>query len=568
MMQEATKPLMLTISILASNRKDTIPKCLESLRPLLDNVDSELIITDTGCDADLVEFMRQYTENIVKFQWCNDFAAARNIGLKMAKGKWFMFIDDDEWFEDVSEIIDFFNSGEEDRYEEANYIVRNYHSLDGYTYTEGVVGRMFRVHSDSIFKGKVHEIVEHKEGEVKQLLSYAHHYGYAFKSKDQEKKHFERNSSLLKQEIEENPTCARHYAHIYQEYRMVDEPDTILDYAMRSLQYVDYSDRINKINMCSTYVAVLWAYTRKGEFENVIKYGEEFVDNKPITGLTKATLISYMTEAYVRCENYEKALEYVDLYIGLKHFYSRERIRYYKEVGPMIGEAFDDKRMGIALNMGIYAAIKLGELGKVMAYMLEYNWAEHIYMPESECLSWMVDLLANGSSEELKKNKRPIERVLGKIFTHIQCSNIFLGRLTSLKDENYEGYMKVYALMSSVAGQPAYKSFVEFVQVCKKNNYDELINIYRKIVANEEYIFMMEKEFYEVAFKNNIPLGKMFCDLDVCQWQERLKIWGNVARNKELVGAKQYMDIILPKDSLHMQLLEKQLVEILNSRKK
>ena len=93
--------IKLTISILVSNRKDTVPKCLESLRPLLEQVDSELIITDTGCDDDLVEFMRQYTDNIVKFEWCKDFAAARNVGLDMAKGQWFMFIDDDEWFEDV-----------------------------------------------------------------------------------------------------------------------------------------------------------------------------------------------------------------------------------------------------------------------------------------------------------------------------------------------------------------------------------------------------------------------------------------------------------------------------------
>ena len=104
--------IKLTISILVSNRKDTVPKCLESLRPLLEQVESELIITDTGCDDDLVEFMRQYTDNIVKFKWCKDFAAARNVGLDMAKGQWFMFIDDDEWFEDVSELIAFFKSEE------------------------------------------------------------------------------------------------------------------------------------------------------------------------------------------------------------------------------------------------------------------------------------------------------------------------------------------------------------------------------------------------------------------------------------------------------------------------
>ena len=115
--------IKLTISILVSNRKDTVPKCLESLRPLLEKVDSELIITDTGCDEELVSYMKKYTDNIVSFKWCNDFAAARNVGLNMAKGQWFMYIDDDEWFENVDELVSFFNSEEEKEYASASYVV-------------------------------------------------------------------------------------------------------------------------------------------------------------------------------------------------------------------------------------------------------------------------------------------------------------------------------------------------------------------------------------------------------------------------------------------------------------
>ena len=54
--------------------------------------------------------MRKYTEKIVPFTWCNDFSKARNAGLEQATGKWFLYIDDDEWFEDPSEIISFFKS--------------------------------------------------------------------------------------------------------------------------------------------------------------------------------------------------------------------------------------------------------------------------------------------------------------------------------------------------------------------------------------------------------------------------------------------------------------------------
>ncbi|MFQ8980466.1 MAG: hypothetical protein ACLR6I_07915 [Waltera sp.] len=38
--------------------------------------------------------------------WCNDFAAAHQCRLvKKARGEWFMYLDDDEWFENPQEII-------------------------------------------------------------------------------------------------------------------------------------------------------------------------------------------------------------------------------------------------------------------------------------------------------------------------------------------------------------------------------------------------------------------------------------------------------------------------------
>ena len=44
-----SREILLTISILISNRPDTVRKCLDSIRPLLEGVPSELILVDTGC---------------------------------------------------------------------------------------------------------------------------------------------------------------------------------------------------------------------------------------------------------------------------------------------------------------------------------------------------------------------------------------------------------------------------------------------------------------------------------------------------------------------------------------
>ena len=126
-----------------------MPKTLESLKPILDNVSSELIVVDTGCDEDLLEVVRQYTDKIKKFEWCKDFAKARNVGIENAQGDWFMFIDDDEWFEDVTEFIEFFNSDEMYKYNYAKYVVRNYENMEGTVWTDSIAGRMFRMFEEN-----------------------------------------------------------------------------------------------------------------------------------------------------------------------------------------------------------------------------------------------------------------------------------------------------------------------------------------------------------------------------------------------------------------------------------
>ena len=79
--------IQLTISLLASDRRETLGKCLASLKPLLKELDSELIVVFTGKDEETLELVRQYTSCIIPFVWCDDFSKARNAGLKEAMGE-------------------------------------------------------------------------------------------------------------------------------------------------------------------------------------------------------------------------------------------------------------------------------------------------------------------------------------------------------------------------------------------------------------------------------------------------------------------------------------------------
>ena len=68
-----SRQILLTISILISNRPDTVRKCLDSVKPLLENVPSELILVDTGCGEQVRSIIEEYTDQIIEFEWCKDF---------------------------------------------------------------------------------------------------------------------------------------------------------------------------------------------------------------------------------------------------------------------------------------------------------------------------------------------------------------------------------------------------------------------------------------------------------------------------------------------------------------
>lgn len=215
-------PVKLSISLLVSNRIGSIRKCMDSLKILLDAIPSELIAVDTvgeeNSDGSLA-VVREYTDQIVHFDWTGDFSEARNAGLALAQGEWFLYVDDDEWFEDPSEIIEFFRSGDYLNYGCTQYAVRSYTDENMKDYSEGWVSRMVRRTKEMRFIHRVHEMmfpVYKPEKHFSQC--YAHHVGYIFKNDEEREKHFERNINPILEELGENPNNLRLTMQAVQEY--------------------------------------------------------------------------------------------------------------------------------------------------------------------------------------------------------------------------------------------------------------------------------------------------------------------------------------------------------------
>lgn len=69
-----------------------LPGCLASVEGLC----SERIIVDTGSKDGTVQIAEDAGARVIHFPWCDDFAAARNAGIRAASGDWILVLDADE----------------------------------------------------------------------------------------------------------------------------------------------------------------------------------------------------------------------------------------------------------------------------------------------------------------------------------------------------------------------------------------------------------------------------------------------------------------------------------------
>ncbi len=68
-----SKPF-LSLCMIVKNEGKNLERCLKSAKPYVD----EIVIVDTGSQDNTLEIAAQYGAKLDYFEWCDDFAAARN----------------------------------------------------------------------------------------------------------------------------------------------------------------------------------------------------------------------------------------------------------------------------------------------------------------------------------------------------------------------------------------------------------------------------------------------------------------------------------------------------------
>ncbi len=84
--------VLLSLCMIVRDSAGTLPACLESIRPWVD----EMIVVDTGSLDETVAIAQRMGARVFHFPWCDDFSAARNESLRHARGRWLFWMDSDD----------------------------------------------------------------------------------------------------------------------------------------------------------------------------------------------------------------------------------------------------------------------------------------------------------------------------------------------------------------------------------------------------------------------------------------------------------------------------------------
>lgn len=317
--------VILSIGLIVKNEEENLARCLDSLEDLMKAVPCQLIITDTGSTDKTVEIAKKYTDEVYAYEWCDDFAAARNFGLEKAKGKWFMFIDADEWFEDTKELKEFFITGEYKNYKNATYIVRNYvNSKDKNHYEDQNMGRLYEIREATEFKGTIHEYIP-LELPIKELKTFVNHYGYAVDNAKayKELKH-QRNLKLILRECEKDSDNCR-FAYLLAKQYLAGGDNKIYTELVRKFYFEHEEDYENEYLPYFTYQLAL-IYKEQGNPRQGIEILKKYKKNQKNKEVWDLDILVALVDLCIKDEKFKEAVRYGKEYFKAYELYKKGEI--------------------------------------------------------------------------------------------------------------------------------------------------------------------------------------------------------------------------------------------------
>ena len=531
--------IKLTITMLVSNRIKTIRKCMDSINPILQKVSSELIVVDTGSTDGSIDIVREYTDKIVTFSWCDDFSAARNAGLEKAQGEWVMFLDDDEWFEDVTEIIDFFNTGEYKKYNRGVYIARNYGDFGGTTWSDSNATRMVKRYPTTKFIGMIHEYLWPQVEPTKYFESYVHHYGYVHTTEAENREHSKRNISLIEKELKLEPNNFRLRVQAIQEYYGIREFRKTLELCQSVMN--DY-EMDNEIKIFAGYACnyMLRTYIAMEEWEKGYEYGNDLLLNGVPTAISLMGNVREMIKICRMSKRYKEGIRCVKKYLESFDVLSKEINK--EEIYLDLSRYLQASERELVYQEGIALGI-LGEDEELVdTCFRSMNWDKSPFSLYPDTLDYIIEYLSYIEFEEIH-NEVWKKLCIKELFVPQIEKNIQKYRES---EEKYEKLLSLFEYnMHDSWFIKKYRFYYHMLYVkkwSKESAEDELSNLLEK-TANP---LLIEDDLWDIIKNNDLSLEKVIYNISHIRWLHIVREWMEL-------GLKKQVDIDRIYEFLHIE---------------
>lgn len=547
-MKNDTAPI-LSISMLTSGKKD-MRKSLECLHYFKEAISCEIILVDTGCNEEQRRLIEKYGDKIVDFTWCSDFAAARNAGLKEARGEWFLYLDDDEWFEDPKEIISFFLTGEYKKYNSANYVVRNYLDLEGIRYADAYVPRLVKLEPETRFEGKIHEYLEPNREPKKYFADIAQHYGYAFRSEAEREEHARRNREPLLEMRKQYPGEVRWIVFLAQEYLSDGEYEKVYEICREGLEECHPKGGYG-VKYVSTFYGDIFAYILIS-LECMERFEEEEAWlNKAMSQpfilleLMEPTVAYYCflgARLYCITKRYDISRSYLRRYLNCAYKFKEDSEAIARGAGLVTADVFQPHTINGTL-MCVEGLIRLQDFAFAEEAFYFLDWTDKKLLRQDTWERNILDACCSVVYHPLWV--RLLQTFCSREGGMKEMLVVFLEREVAYRAEGEEEKIsRLYRLVAELSYEHRYILCTRILWTTqdpeihsKEERKNKLTLLFRELFEKyPQEILEIRSDVWKAAEENGISLRSQLEGVDFLTWKHSLEVWCRKASLTELAA--------------------------------
>ena len=512
--------MKLSIPMMVKNESKNLGQVLESLKPIMEAIESELIIVDTGSEDNTVEIARKYADKVYFHEWNNDFSHMRNITLGYATGEWLLMIDGDEVLEDPQPVIDFLSSSANSKIETGLISIKNItNENDNTDFSVFKAPRIFRNRPDFRFTGAIHNQPAHKPP-YRDIPATLIHYGYISTDKELMEKKFKRTGAILKRELKKDPNNIYYWYQLSVTYSMHKDDDLAIEpiekaYALAAstksglkknvyilphmiMMYIKTNDFSKADKICEEALEITDNYpdiyffagkikSVKNKYEEALKYYMKYLDL--IQDFENSELKKDITLPHYTLEKYEEV--YGDLaIICFKLEKYRESIDYYDKIKNT------DLRLK-SKNVFVNSCVNLCEYDRlVKSYEDELNSGNETSVEAFETY------LENAKSEIEDRKKAELEKLFSEGDSYYALLNRI--RITERKDSlKMEDVILNDIESLDFSEIPSFCGDIIYYMLKRKRNLSDILSAVNitKISSYLDDVVKRHEEFHKYALE-------------------------------------------------------------------